>query len=257
MYKKINDLLQKTLGVRIIRLPRKKHIRSKNDNTKPLYIEIIGASGVGKTFLFNKLKKRTRHWVTWDEFLLDKKNLINDTTLDDHVFYQTITKYHLEIFNDLNYRPVEKLRSLSWHSMRLVDDYLIKTYNKNQIVINDEGFLLSFYRSFNLLINKEPNFLKNCKELENRAFIFCHADSDVIAKNVIKRTEEGGHIIPMDKVDFLEELIAVQEKKIRDFKKLKNHLDALGLPILEINTSDEIDDNIKKINDFITGFQNS
>ena len=87
--------------------------------------------------------------------------------------------------------------------------------------------------------------------MNNRIVVHCTNTLDVILtqtkkrnkkRNVVKSDEERIHYIK-EKLELKTKMMAV----------LKQH----NIPVLEINTSDNIDDNVKKINAFIEMFENN
>ena len=120
----------------------------------------------------------------------------------------------------------------------------------------------SFFQLFeNLELSEKTQLLEENSDqfmnlTKNRAIIHCYAPAEKIAERVLKREKEQGNLLPQYKVCSKEVLIEVVENSLKiknDFiSTMKNYV-----PILEIDTSNDINENVKRIDQFIIKHQHN
>ncbi len=91
--------------------------------------------------------------------------------------------------------------------------------------------------------------------MKERAVIYCYTHPEVIAQRIQKRTKETGKLLPQHKVNSFEELVEQQKETLKVKEEFVNILRDCDVPVLRINTSDNLQENAKKVNDFIKNLQ--
>lgn len=234
-------------GFSIYRNEQKKKIIK---NGKPIYIEFMGASGVGKSTLYTKILKRNRDWYSPNEFIRKNQLKIEKSPIDDNSIYNQIAEQKLKQLIYQNISDVDKFRIAHWGYKTLIDDFLINRFNKDSIILSEEGLLHNFG---DILVSSQLSLDNNTFKtlLENRFLIYCYSESNNIARQIKKRQEETGRLVSHHKTDSAEKLIIIIEKEIKEKEAILTFLERYNVPILKINTSEDIHQNLEKINTFI------
>jgi len=148
----------------------------------------------------------------------------------------------------------DKLKVLSFFHKVLYQDGLIGLYNRNYTIISEEGLFHNFGNEIVSLLNSGDEV--SVKELmRNRAVVYCYSTPEIIAHQIIKRYNETGKLLPQHKTDSFETLIEFQKEALINKERFIETLKSFNIPVLMINTSDDIESNAKKVNAFISSLQ--
>ncbi len=91
--------------------------------------------------------------------------------------------------------------------------------------------------------------------IKNRALVFCYANPEIISKRIIERHQTIKHIRPQHKNKTLNELTESQTTSLNNKKMFVDLLRGKGLPVLDIDTSDNLESNAMKVKEFIKNLQ--
>jgi|GEM_PF-1251542 len=226
-----------------------------NKIKSPIYIEFIGASSVGKTTLYRQL------YNVLGKCCLDIKQFVGLNSVDGHIekyisddsFYQILANERIEMVKNIyaNHSPYNKLNAFRTATNIINEDAIVHFYNKNNIILSEEGLFQFFSNGFELLYHYDKD--KFTELIKNRGYVFCYASPKVIAERVHLRRNKTGHIWFGHKVSNDDELLSVIKSNLEEKERLKNILKKY-VPILEINTESSLLVNQQKIVDFINKF---
>lgn len=245
---KIANKIFSLLGLEVYRKTKKNGIQFP-ENHPANYVELIGVSGVGKSFIYHQLTKHQRNWWTTAEFIKQLEKVDADQILEQHAFYQDLAALRLQTIQNLNILPSSKFRIAHWNYRSLQDDAVIFQHNKNALIVSDEGLLHNFSNELTDLMAQKPDQVKPF--LKNRAVIYCHASVDEIVQRIEKRTQETGRTIAHHRGKNTKELYEIVEKDLHEKEAFIQLLSLSGVPILKVSTQHQIKDNVKEITDFI------
>jgi len=257
-------------------------------------IEILGASGVGKTTLFDKLCSLNEDKVFFclpDAFKtsaknskqakgLKKKILLyllknnlafgNELKYSKYILYTSekslISKFGNNYFKsfDILYDNLKKSNSVEKRIKYLNDfiskikdiELLEKNLINNDYVLFDEGILHKLpginTSIFDIYSKAE---LKKDKAFDISAIIYCELSPDIVFKQALKRKNEGKASFSHKNLSE-HELESFVNKNIESVKKAISFYEELEIPILKINTNDDLNYNFNIINDFILSLKN-
>lgn len=245
---KIANKIFSLLGLEVYRKPLFNSIQF-GEHQQPIYVELVGVSGVGKSFIYHQLTKYQRNWWTTAEFIKQLEKVDADQILEQHAFYQDLAALRLQTIQNLNILPSSKFRIAHWNYRSLQDDAVIFQHNKNALIVSDEGLLHNFSNELTDLMVQKPDQVKPF--LKNRAVIYCHASVDEIVQRIEKRTQETGRTVAHHREKNTKELYEIVEKELHEKEAFIQMLALAGVPILKVSTQHQIKDNVKKITDFI------
>ena len=220
---------------------------------KPLYVEFVGVSGVGKSTLFNAIK-RSENWMDQQYFISKHRADLDHRQFISHPVHQMVAKYKLDAIKRNAFNPYDKLRALANFYWVLKIDILVSALNIENIVVAEEGLLHNYSDSIAEILNQGEN--RAFKDFgRNRAVIYCYSTAEKIAEQIIARTKNVGTLLPQHKNKSLQELVDLQKIALREMTQFLNLLKNYDLPVLEIDTSKDNAENVKKINRFIQELQ--
>lgn len=143
---------------------------------------------------------------------------------------------------------IDKLYLLGYFHKMIIQDNNIIQSNKN-IIARDEGLIHNFGNEIYTLLNENEKFVESF--VQSRAVVYCYADENTVVDRILGRYEKMGRLLPQHKNKTKEELIE-QEKITLDNKlKMINYIESLNIPVLYINTTDEMQSNVDKVISFV------
>jgi hypothetical protein len=260
MIRRINRILHNYLGVRLTGSGKGFLKKVGNHRTKPVCIEFVGVQGVGKTTLLeNASNANNNKWLDARDFKYLFFHHLNHNMLDNAPdFYQELASHKLQRVAKRNYSSADKMRVLSFHYSVLKDDVLFRQFNKNYTIVSDEGMMHSYGSSIRELYDRDKERFdeKWFKEfLKGRAIVYCYAPAEHIAKQVVRRAKLTGKLVPPHKVNSFVELVMELKKELKNKSTFINILQGFDVPMLSINTSDNIAHNAERVNNFIKELQ--
>lgn len=182
------------MGLKILKIDPRAPIffRKIKRYKKPLYIEFLGASGVGKTYLYKRVIRKQKNWV-------DKKNYDYNLARGWNVpFYELLAEEKIKLINKSGYSNLDKMFLFTFSEAVLLRDLYIKTTNHDLIVSNDDGILHNYTDVLNNIITNKPS-QDLIWFLSNRLAVFCHASPEVLVERIYNRKEKDGQIRPQHK----------------------------------------------------------
>jgi shikimate kinase len=251
MIKQIIKKITNKLGFEVRKIKTKKEIKLVPLN-RPIYVEFVGISGVGKTTLYREVKKqrgKKAKWIDVREFLGSQKYPLKEELFGK---YQEIIDYKIKYIVNKSFSALDKMKLISFFYKNISEEIIVNYYNKNTTVIFEDGMLHNFSDALNYVYNSNKElFLELIKD---RIVVYCYSTPETIANQIIKRKNEGA-LRPQHKVSSFEELVEKQKQSLKNKEQFINILKENHVPFLMINTSDDIESNAKKVNAFISSLQ--
>ena len=241
------------LGFEIYRKSKKNKIKF-DSSQKPLYIELVGVSGVGKSTIYQKAIQNQFNFWTLNDFKENNPKVNFQAVLDGQSFYQDLAKYQWDYIQKMDILETDKFRIAHWNYKTLLDDAAVHLHNKNSIVLSDEGILHNFQFALLNSYKSDPNSLNDF--IKNRAVVYCYSSVDGIVEQILRRKEETGRIVSHHKGKSIEELYDIVKRDLEEKEEFLEIMFNMGIPILRINTQDSLELNSKKINKFIEELSN-
>lgn len=244
----INKILDKTLGVNLVRTKLRKINRNEES---PILVEFVGASGVGKTTLYKNVFKQIKSkWIHITEFRRIFISHIDGKTTESLSCYQELAQHKIQSVVSRNYTGIDQMNLIKYFHTVLIDDSLVFLFNKNYNVISEDGLIHNFSDCL------APLFKSNKEAFEciikNRAIIYCYTSAEVIAKRILEREQTTGQLRPQHKVNSFAELVNLQKKSLELKQQLIDFLSKHDIPTLYIDTSKPMTENVMQVKDFLT-----
>lgn len=167
------------------------------------------------------------------------------------IYYQNLHKKYQLIQKNL----IETLDIIEFYFERLKEDIIINSLEEKYIVISDEGFFHHFLNAINALLKDPKNHTQLENLFNNRAVVFCYNSAHNIANQILKRQKETGRIIKLHQNKNFKELQDFSDKVLVSQRALVNQLKKYNIPVLEINTASDMQENVKKVQNFIKNLQ--
>lgn len=252
---KINSILQDVLGIQFTRIERKEITQLyRITPNRELYVEFIGISGVGKTTLYSKWRENMRKGLTWigaDDYINLFKS--KSTVKPANNFYQVIIDKKYELYKDKKYDLPTTLRLMRFFFKKIEEEIFITETNLNYTVAMEDGIFHCFE---DCLINLNKTHRKEVEKLlKNRICIYCYADPKDIVNHIGKRKQIINRLLPQHRNKNREQLLAFVKNAIQEEQVFLALLQSLNVPILKIKTTDNPEENIKRIDEFVTMHQ--
>jgi len=232
-------------------------ITSRKKVKKPLYVEFLGIRAVGKSTVLLKLMESHNRYVDYELFAKHYPSLprVLKKGVLENPFYQNIVRDQIEkLMDDDNVLPTDKAFLIGTYFDKMHSDLQLRMYNKNYIVLTDEGIFKHFYKSiYELYNNKEgEDILK--EQCRDRMYIHCYNSPEKIVEQIQERGRTKALNIVYKNKSY-DELIEICEEGYEDERKMINLLKKIGVPVLEINTSEAIQKNADQVDEFILRYQ--
>lgn len=252
MFKNFVQNISRFLGFKIVRYDSFE-VSKFGDSFSPIYIEFVGVAGVGKTTLFNKLNSDSK-WISAAKFVRNHLNSQSIQFAATNSCYQILADSKIEQISKTDDNSVDKLYLLHVFYQCLIHDSLIDTFNNNATIISEEGLIHNFGNNIEQILESGENELIS-NLLKRRAIVYCISEPEIVARQIIKRFEETGKLLPHHKTKSFDELVAVQKQALKQKDNLLQLLKKHEVPILMIDTSNSTSENLVKINTFIKQLQ--
>ena len=145
--------------------------------------------------------------------------------------------------------PSIHLELLSFFYENIKEIALVHYYNKNCTILFDEGLFHNF--SDCLLDLHHTNNEKFNSVISNTAIVFCKASPETIAHHILERNRLFSILHSFHQNKNFVELIEYQINSLKLIDSRIEFFKHCNIPILEINTSDDLKKNAIKVNEFI------
>jgi dephospho-CoA kinase len=242
----INDFFEKNCGFRILISSKIPRIIRKEHSTGPVYVEFFGPSGVGKSALFHAACKYNKNkWITLSRFVKSIPCRKQKDILEKQETYNFLATIKVNNIAQLERCGTDKLSALNYCYKELKKDAIASAYNKKLKVVADEGLFSIFFPALQELYEKSVD--EFVKLTERRAIVYCYAPAETILERRKQRNKKRDRY-------FLQSDTHPPQKQLADLSEERNNFISIVshfTPVLYIDTSDAIKDNIKKINSFI------
>lgn len=249
MFFKLNNFLSKVFKIRINKVAKPIEL-PKNKNYKDnLTIEFYGASGVGKTTLYNYYIKN--HNFAFNKPLILRKEItrmvINNKKESLGIFEYG---FNSRVDNILNkpflafnkYIHVENIYYLAlWN---YIASYIIE----NKTIILDENDMFNPF--FDLYLNEETKEI-GAKYFQNKIIIYCYLDIEELVKRLKQRVAAGTHPYLQNRNFNDAEITEMAAETLYNRKRRIDILEKQNFSILKINTAESLEANTQKIDAFI------
>src|SRR5699024_8263577 len=129
------------LGFIVQRVPPMRRFKP-SDKGNPVYIEFIGASGVGKTTLYKQIiKKYNAEWIDIRHFEALKSHKMKDGLIDSLAIYQDLARYKVDeiLEGEEKILPGDKLGACRTSYNIIMQDALVYLFNKQDVILSEEG----------------------------------------------------------------------------------------------------------------------
>jgi len=219
-----------------------------------LYVEFIGPPGVGKSTIYNELTGAAGDLMKLS-VLKRELNLPPQRLGNEHdELYGTLAGQMLHAIAMKDYAPMDKMRVLGYFHRVIEDDKLAVLHNPGRIVVSDEGLFHNFRSSIEHEMSKGPMSRDFCSM---RAIVSIRSHPRTIAERILKRRLETGDMLPQHKGKDLDRLAMDQEEVCGQYMRFRDTLEQAGIPVLDIDGSADLRENVNAIRGFITSITTS
>lgn len=251
--KRLVKLAALFFGFEVIKTHPKRKIKKRYYVDKPIKVEFVGVSGVGKTTLYKKLvKTRSKNdkWMPVEQFMVHygDQGGIDDTTEAHNALLKVKTKRFLE---SSTYPIHTKIRFLTFFFGKLKNDIVLHKHNQSHKVVLDEGIIHNYGTDLVHLHDHETSTIETL--LQNTAIVYCNGSTDLIAKNISKRLKMYGDLRTQHLNLSTRELNRKIEQSLDKKRKTLDLLRKFNVPVIEINTVEKPSENVNIIREFING----
>ncbi len=213
----------------------------------PLKVEFIGPSGVGKSTIIKEMalqKTKDEKWVVAGE-LTNRYEKSDSLALSA---YDVLLGIHTEQMM-VRAAPLRKKIVLLRYYLKLVsEEELINRVAGNNTVVFHEGL---FHNGGASIIELEKTHSDVfIKIIRNKAIVNCTADPETIVKYIRNRQKQGARRTMLEGYSD-RELMEKAQNALNKKKELVELLKNYKIPCLEINTTESITKNARKIRSFI------
>ncbi|MDD3771594.1 MAG: AAA family ATPase [Weeksellaceae bacterium] len=236
------------LGLEVYRKTKKNEIIFPN-NQKPVYIELIGVSGVGKSTVYRELLKNHQFFLTINDFKKRNSEINSVDLIGTIPVYQKLAENQWKYIQNLDILETDKFRIAHWNYKTLQEDALLSSFNTNSLIVSDEGILHNFQFSLLELYKENQDLFYDF--LKNRKVIYCFSSKEQIVEQIQKREKETGRIVAHHKGKSKDELLKLVEKELKEKDEFIKIIKRFNISILEINTQNSFEKNNRKISEFI------
>ena len=244
----INKILSRTIGFNLIRANIR---RVDKINGKPIYVEFVGVPGVGKTTLYqNVFKQVKKKWRDIHEFQKIYDNHIDDKNVESQPCYQKLADHKMQSIESRNYSGIDQMKIVKYFHSVLIADSLVFLFNSDYNVMSEEGLIHNFGESLIALYNDNKEEFDNL--MKHRAIIYCYAPAEIVAKRILEREKKTGRLLPQHKVNSFAELVNLQNESLKLKQQLINFLSKHDIPILSIDTSNPMSENVDHVKHFLS-----
>ena len=213
-------------------------------------IEFFGVSGVGKSFLYNKVCEQlsSKNQFIFENEMELYKNIDNYRSIDlINKSYDLLRKILFEYsFEIENY--YDRLGFLSFSQRMLKKEESIKTINKKAYILIEEG-VFHFPNVLKKLFEEKKEYYSQV--VDNTVLIYCYTTAENIIKRKNKRIEEKQRsYLDLGNKNHI-------NKQLLDYQIFLNVLESESpnLKILRVDTSLDVNTNVKKILDFLRNYK--
>ena len=244
----INTFLGKSIGINLKRVKIRKVDKAEG---KHLYVEFVGVPGVGKTTLYNNVFKQIKNkWLDISELQQIFAEHSNGKASESFSCYQDLAQHKVTTVASYDHSGLDKMKILKYFHSVLINDSLVYLFNKEYNIMSDEGVIHNFGEGIVALSKYKESEYKDF--LKQRAIIYCETSASIIAKRIKEREKITGNLLPQHKVDSFDILVQHQEKALYNYRHIFDYSSKYNIPILPINTSEPMYDNIQKVIEFMT-----
>lgn len=205
-----------------------------------MIVEFVGVPAVGKTYLYKKLLRRDKRGLSLSKVeRIAKKSF--DKTLNSAA--KMLLSIRLKKISENYYSPFDAY-FFTKYSLGQLEKY-VKACRVGQHVFMEEGIVHNFGDCLHELGDLFEDFKKNI------VVIYCVNSPENIVHNIKKRAGSGGHVSPKYRGKGDEELCKIIAASQIEQGRIIEFLSERGVPVLIIDTSAKVEENLEKIQKFL------
>lgn len=233
--------------------PRKRDISKLKSFDRPFYVELIGVSGVGKSTLYKQLRDKfieENNWAEVKDFVYSGTFEFPDQNRVSPVYKQIFDK-KFSIIAD-QYGIEDQITFMSFFVRNIREEIIAKYNNSRYCLIAEDGFLFNYWDAIHELYR---NSRLPAELTGNTAVVHCYNSAENVTAQVFKRMETTNEIRPYHRHQSYTEIMNAQVSELERMSRYVDFLEANGLRILRIDTSEDISLNAEKINRYALELQ--
>lgn len=213
------------------------NIEENNQLSSKYHLEFIGVSGIGKTTLCQLYQEKSKL------NFLKKNQLKCISILDQHMnsIYWFLLNSKMRNLNQFNITDKQRLELTRYFLNEVfLDSNLIEQSNSRKVLL-EEGLFHNFNKELCTLSDEDFS-----KVIENRAFVFLNAKNvNIIYNRIHHRIANGGHTNIFHQNLSEVELKSNIFESIKAFKKLVLKIQEQGIPIIQIDAEDSVENQLQ------------
>lgn len=249
---RLNHQLSAWLGLRKNGAPSSAGPVRRHGTGRPLFIDLIGGSGVGKSTLYAAMERqRGNRWLSPAEVLARNPAAIGDRHVPtDHL---SLIQAKLDTIASTGFNAWSRMSLIAFYRNNLLQELRVRAAHTDATVVFEDGLLHNYSVELAALHDADPAAFRRL--VAGRAVVHCHLAPEENAHRIRQREQAIGQVRPQHQVGSFAELVAVAARAAAERKRLAELLAAAGVPMLHICTSDSLEGNVRQVNAFIAQVQ--
>lgn len=256
---KVNKLFEKLFHFKVVRVHKnpvsQESVSHLPKGQNPISVDFIGASGIGKTTLLNKLMSfrdesfRFLNFSEFQKYFAEKP--INKVELPNAFLELLALKYEAVHSGDYSIENKIKLHHFFHNTLKKV--WFGLSANGGSTIVYDESLFHNFADVLPVLERKSPEYFQEM--LTHRIFVNITSNPETILNQISGRINDENDIRSHHKNKTMNEIAEIQNEYLGHQSRVFDLLKKYNAPVLEIDAGSDLYSNAKEVQRFIVDHQ--